>query len=82
MPSKIVVKARVIRLIQEHAPIARRVLEKKFAVSTREIAREAVSDLLSANYIAIKGVGRRGSPEIIILSAGWPAQLCPFCGKS
>ena len=82
MPNKEVVRARVIRLIQENAPVFRRTLEQLFAASTRGIAKQVISDLLSDNYIAVTGTGRRGSPETIVLSAGWPAAKCPMCGST
>ena len=81
MPSKLSIRERVIRLVQDRAPIARRNLEYAFAASTREMAKRAISDLLSDNYIAITGTGRRGSPEIVVLSAGWKPGKCPMCGE-
>ncbi len=81
MPNKQYIRERVIRLIQERAPIARRTLEKTFPTSLRGMASEAVSGLINENYIAITGRGKRGDPEVIVQSGGWPARKCPLCGK-
>jgi predicted HTH transcriptional regulator len=70
MPNKQGIKERVIRLIQDHAPITRRNLEQSFAASTRELAKQTINELLNNNYIAITGTGHRGSPETIVISAG------------
>ena len=82
MPNKQVIRARVIRLIQTKAPVFRRNLEKAFAGSTRGLAKQVISELLSENYIIVVGTGRRGNPEKIVLSAGWPAAKCPMCGST
>lgn len=82
MPTKQVVRERVIRLIKERAPVTRRSLERAFATSTRETAKQVISDLIGDNWVAVVGTGRRGSPEKIVLSGGWPAERCPLCGKT
>ena len=80
MPNKEVIRLRVIRLIKERAPVTRRSLERAFAPSTREIAKQVIADLIGDNWAAVTGTGRRGSPEKIALSGGWPADRCPLCG--
>jgi len=81
MPNKQVVRTRVIRLIREHAPIPRYTLEQMFATSTRPIAKQIISDLIFENYIALTGLGKRGSPSTIVLSAGFPEHKCALCGQ-
>lgn len=82
MPTHSVIRLRVIRLIEERAPIIRRNLEKLFAPSTRRLAHQAVSDLIGTNYIVLTGTGKRGSPHVIVLSSGWPERHCPLCHKA
>lgn len=81
MPIKQVIRERVVRLIREKSPIFKRSLEQLFAGSTRKLAEQVISDLLSENYIVEVGTGRRGNPKKIIVSAGWPLDKCPMCGK-
>jgi hypothetical protein len=81
MPKPEVIRARVFRLIDEHAPVARRVLEHKFAASTREAAKQIISELLADSTIAVTGIGKRGSPETIVKAVNWPQGRCPLCGK-
>ena len=82
MPNSAVIRERVIRLIREHAPVPRYTLEQMFATSTRRLAKQVISDLISENYIALTGLGRRGNPITIQISAAFPEYHCPLCGRA
>lgn len=55
-------------------------LLRQFTASQRADVAEQLSALISEGYAYRLGMGGRGDPHRIALSATWPYNKCPLCG--
>ena len=77
MPTQGYIRMKLIRIVEQEAPIIRRSLVKRFAA--RSQADYQIGELISDGVFITTGIGRRGMPEKIQLSPVFPKRRCPYC---
>jgi len=79
MPTSQVVRARIVKIINEHPIITQRSLLNQIGQSYRSQVESELSKLLSIGWLNRIGLGTRGSPVKFIKGMSWPADRCPYC---
>lgn len=82
MSDRIHVRARMLRIIARSVgPVSRSRLVRAFNGSAMALAKDELSNIISEGVVNLIGTGRRGSPYKVVKGSGWPAEICPLCGK-